>query len=592
MQKAHYTLSQQAAAPASSYYQQQQYQQQQQQQYLPHLEPAAGGFSGTVAIHYGRKHSADDVEQHAIQVAAPASSYYQQQQYQQQQQQQYLPHLEPAAGGFSGTVAIHYGRKHSADDVEQHAIVSGSDYGGNVPVATTSHTPQPTTKRRRTVTPRSARSIAASAAVSAADSHIADITAPATVGSSPGIAVPTHQQQQQQQAQRYQPPELTATNGSTHSDELHCLAPPAELAASVSWAKSPPLSFKNDRYAHLLSEGELAVCEILRINPDVYLHVRHAILAAARHANRTRPRRLIPVAPGSYGARLTAVELNSAKGSTNTAGGGGNKAWLAAGVGSMTLTGLRKREAQKMCHIDVNKTSKLFDWYAELGWLHSPPLFVPPPSLQPGSHTVIAHSVLAPMALDNYDKAYREAHDIPEEPVATQTQQHQQPVQQQPIQPVQQQPVQQQVYKHQPMTATPPSGSPVDSTYGSPSSAFPPVSIQGYSPVTSALPPPTVPQFPPSPQSQTTCSPPTLIAPRCLPLPVPSAGSSFASRPPVTLPPPVPSRYIPQRSGSSSFTSSNIDTSINNHISMSAPLIPPLPVRYSPVTASTVPVSA
>ncbi len=39
---------------------------------------------------------------------------------------------------------------------------------------------------------------------------------------------------------------------------------------------------------------------------------------------------------------------------------------------SKTKGFFRKREAQKICRIDVNKTGKIYDWFVALGWLTNP----------------------------------------------------------------------------------------------------------------------------------------------------------------------------------------------------------------------------
>ncbi|KAI8851819.1 hypothetical protein BC829DRAFT_386093, partial [Chytridium lagenaria] len=33
----------------------------------------------------------------------------------------------------------------------------------------------------------------------------------------------------------------------------------------------------------------------------------------------------------------------------------------------------KKREAQRLCRVDVNKTGKIFDWFVARGWLENPP---------------------------------------------------------------------------------------------------------------------------------------------------------------------------------------------------------------------------
>ncbi|KAJ2910600.1 hypothetical protein GGI21_000713 [Coemansia aciculifera] len=68
----------------------------------------------------------------------------------------------------------------------------------------------------------------------------------------------------------------------------------------------------------LLAAAERECCSILRLLPTQYLEIKKALVCAGR----TRPR-------GTF----------------------------------------KKRDAQKLCNVDVNKTSKVFEWFAKLEWI-------------------------------------------------------------------------------------------------------------------------------------------------------------------------------------------------------------------------------
>ncbi|KAJ3299470.1 Transcriptional adapter ada2 [Borealophlyctis nickersoniae] len=66
----------------------------------------------------------------------------------------------------------------------------------------------------------------------------------------------------------------------------------------------------------LLTPDELATCSTLRLMPDAYLKIKETLLTA----------------------------------------------WKEKGP-------FKKRDAQKLVRVDVNKTGKIYDWFASLGWL-------------------------------------------------------------------------------------------------------------------------------------------------------------------------------------------------------------------------------
>ncbi|KAI9500656.1 Homeodomain-like protein [Coemansia spiralis] len=99
------------------------------------------------------------------------------------------------------------------------------------------------------------------------------------------------------------------------------LAPPLACTLPLS----APMDVRGYPLAEYLSPAELDCCSILRLHPEQYLAIKHALVRAGR----TLP-------PGTF----------------------------------------KKRDAQKLCRVDVNKTSKVFEWFCKLGWIpHAAPKF-------------------------------------------------------------------------------------------------------------------------------------------------------------------------------------------------------------------------
>ncbi|KAJ3389455.1 Transcriptional adapter ada2, partial [Chytriomyces hyalinus] len=87
----------------------------------------------------------------------------------------------------------------------------------------------------------------------------------------------------------------------------------------VTWKKTP-VTFANCAGIDLLADDEVEACNVLRVPPVDYLHVKHILLSARDKFE--------------------------------------------------TFT---KRQAQKWYGIDVNKTGKIFDWFVSKNWLLLPP---------------------------------------------------------------------------------------------------------------------------------------------------------------------------------------------------------------------------
>ncbi|KAI9478983.1 hypothetical protein LPJ78_003272 [Coemansia sp. RSA 989] len=93
---------------------------------------------------------------------------------------------------------------------------------------------------------------------------------------------------------------------------------PNVTTCSVKWAKAAPMDVTEYAMAEHLAPAERECCSILRLYPEQYLAIKQALVRAGR-----------TMAPGTF----------------------------------------KKRDAQKLCRVDVNKTSKVFEWFCKLGWI-------------------------------------------------------------------------------------------------------------------------------------------------------------------------------------------------------------------------------
>ncbi|KAJ2697866.1 hypothetical protein FB645_005804 [Coemansia sp. IMI 203386] len=101
--------------------------------------------------------------------------------------------------------------------------------------------------------------------------------------------------------------------------DLHVIdLKPAVSGCNIRWAKAPPMDISQLPLADTLSTAEQECCSILRLLPKQYLVVKHTLIQAGKQ-----------YPPGSF----------------------------------------KKRDAQKLCRIDVNKTSKVFEWFVKLNWI-------------------------------------------------------------------------------------------------------------------------------------------------------------------------------------------------------------------------------
>ncbi|KAI8914887.1 Homeodomain-like protein [Powellomyces hirtus] len=108
------------------------------------------------------------------------------------------------------------------------------------------------------------------------------------------------------------PAEFTTTSVFVPTSELDTVGAPV-----VSWTKGEPLDIHPSSPGYdLLTREEVRTCCTLRLTPETYLRIKATLIAAREER----------------------------------------------GV-------FKKRDAQKWCRVDVNKTGKLYDWFVALGWL-------------------------------------------------------------------------------------------------------------------------------------------------------------------------------------------------------------------------------
>ncbi|KAJ2861283.1 hypothetical protein GGH94_004997 [Coemansia aciculifera] len=103
----------------------------------------------------------------------------------------------------------------------------------------------------------------------------------------------------------------------TNQDDVYLITP-LFARSNVKWNKADPIDVSNKPKADKLAPAEAHCCSVLRISPEQYLTIKFSLLKEGRSC-----------LPGSF----------------------------------------KKRDAQRLCRIDVNKTSKIYEWFVILGWL-------------------------------------------------------------------------------------------------------------------------------------------------------------------------------------------------------------------------------
>ncbi|KAI8324597.1 hypothetical protein GQ54DRAFT_296106 [Martensiomyces pterosporus] len=105
--------------------------------------------------------------------------------------------------------------------------------------------------------------------------------------------------------------------GQDFSDDVSQVIPLCKKS-TVKWTKADPIDIEDKPMADRLAMAERHCCSILRILPEQYMTIKHTLLKEGRNRS-----------PGTF----------------------------------------KKRDAQRLCRIDVNKTSKIYEWYVSMGWL-------------------------------------------------------------------------------------------------------------------------------------------------------------------------------------------------------------------------------
>ncbi|KAJ1905356.1 hypothetical protein LPJ81_001971 [Coemansia sp. IMI 209127] len=105
--------------------------------------------------------------------------------------------------------------------------------------------------------------------------------------------------------------------GDKLGGEIFQLRPQAN-SCPIKWTKAAPMDVTRYPLSEFLAPAELDCCATLRLQPEQYLAIKQSLIRTGR-----------TMAPGTF----------------------------------------KKRDAQKLCRVDVNKTSKVFEWFCKLGWI-------------------------------------------------------------------------------------------------------------------------------------------------------------------------------------------------------------------------------
>ncbi|KAJ1652632.1 hypothetical protein IWQ61_007075 [Dispira simplex] len=157
---------------------------------------------------------------------------------------------------------------------------------------------------------------------------------------------------------------------------------------TVVWPKGAPMDIRDDVDYYVLTEPEIHVCSTLRVPPHQYLQIKETLIQAAREAHLAFPKGLKELEL-TYARRENRPDAMESL--ANQEGKGGSSIppsgppvkreaptnvippnALNIFIQQQSLKSkrsFRKRDAQKLCRIDVNKTSKIVDWFVEMGWL-------------------------------------------------------------------------------------------------------------------------------------------------------------------------------------------------------------------------------
>ncbi|KAJ2845725.1 hypothetical protein IWW36_004665 [Coemansia brasiliensis] len=93
---------------------------------------------------------------------------------------------------------------------------------------------------------------------------------------------------------------------------------PSRSRSTVKWNKADPINVTDMPLSDKLARAETHCCSVLRLMPEQYLSIKKLLLKEGLSRQ-----------PGTF----------------------------------------KKRDAQRLCRIDVNKTSKIYEWFVSMGWL-------------------------------------------------------------------------------------------------------------------------------------------------------------------------------------------------------------------------------
>ncbi|KAJ1647621.1 hypothetical protein LPJ64_001000 [Coemansia asiatica] len=105
--------------------------------------------------------------------------------------------------------------------------------------------------------------------------------------------------------------------GQAYAGDVTLIKPP-NVKSTVKWTKAEPIDINDRPLADKLAAAERHCCSVLRILPEQYIAIKQTLLREGRSRQ-----------PGTF----------------------------------------KKRDAQRLCRIDVNKTSKIYEWFVNIGWL-------------------------------------------------------------------------------------------------------------------------------------------------------------------------------------------------------------------------------
>ncbi|KAJ2805257.1 hypothetical protein H4R21_001328 [Coemansia helicoidea] len=114
------------------------------------------------------------------------------------------------------------------------------------------------------------------------------------------------------------PPSAADAYGTDDLAREIALLRPHVATCTVKWTKAAPMDIAGFPGADDLAPAERECCSILRLYPEQYLTIKHALVRASR---------------------------------------------------TMPANTFKKRDAQRLCRVDVNKTSKVYEWFCKLGWI-------------------------------------------------------------------------------------------------------------------------------------------------------------------------------------------------------------------------------